>query len=150
MNRVKWFVYQLLYTGGYSVQLGKKVIILSSHSTHHTISSGKNCVINDGVFIETTGTVEIGNNVLISEGVSIYSHKHVESNNACLGKGKIVPTTIIIEDDCWIGAHSMILPNVKRIGKGAVIAAGSVVTHEVPPMAIVGGNPARIIKMRDA
>ena len=54
---------------------------------------------------------------------------------------------IIIEDDVWIGTNAIILSNVK-VGKGAVVAAGSVVTKDVPPFAIIGGNPGRIIKYR--
>ena len=54
---------------------------------------------------------------------------------------------IIIENDVWIGAKSTIMPGVK-INSGAVVAAGSVVTKDVPPYAVVGGNPARIIKYR--
>ena len=53
----------------------------------------------------------------------------------------------IVEDDVWIGINSLILSGIK-IGQGAVIAAGSVVTKDVPPYAIVGGNPARILKYR--
>jgi acetyltransferase-like isoleucine patch superfamily enzyme len=59
-----------------------------------------------------------------------------------ISKGKIV-----IEDDVWIGMGSMILSGVK-IGKGAVVAAGSIVTKDIPPYAIVGGNPAKIIRYR--
>ena len=54
---------------------------------------------------------------------------------------------IIVEDDVWIGTRAIILSGV-RIGKGAVIAAGTVVTKDIPPYAIVGGNPAKIIKFR--
>lgn len=54
---------------------------------------------------------------------------------------------IIVEDDAWIGMSSIILSGVK-IGKGAVIAAGSVIAKDVPPYAIVGGNPAKVIKYR--
>ena len=54
---------------------------------------------------------------------------------------------VIIEDDVWIGYGSIIMSGVK-IGKGSIVAAGSVVTKDVIPYAIVGGNPARLIKMR--
>ncbi len=54
-----------------------------------------------------------------------------------------------IEDAVWIGMRSMIMPG-RRLGEGSVIAAGSVVTKDVPPYAVVGGNPARIIKFRFA
>lgn len=57
-------------------------------------------------------------------------------------------TEITIENDVWIGRCAIILPSVKRIGNGAVIGAGSVVTKDVPPYAVAAGNPARIIKYR--
>jgi len=54
---------------------------------------------------------------------------------------------LVIEDDVWIGHNTMVLPGCKRIGRGAIIGAGSVVTHDVEPYAIVAGNPAH--KLRD-
>ena len=54
---------------------------------------------------------------------------------------------IIISDDVWIGARVMIMPGVK-VGTGAILAAGAIVTKDVPEYAIVGGNPARLIRMR--
>lgn len=54
---------------------------------------------------------------------------------------------IIIEDDVWLGLNSIILSGVK-IGQGAIVGAGSVVTKDIPPYAIAGGNPARVIKYR--
>lgn len=68
--------------------------------------------------------------------------KCVDGRNEAISKGDI-----ILGDDVWVGVGSIILSNVK-IGQGAVIAAGSVVTKDIPPYAIVGGNPARIIKHR--
>lgn len=58
------------------------------------------------------------------------------------------PVTMEIGDDVWLGHNAILLPGVKTIGRGAVIAAGAVVTKPVPPYAVVAGNPARIIKMR--
>ncbi|MEF7616504.1 CatB-related O-acetyltransferase [Aquincola sp. MAHUQ-54] len=54
----------------------------------------------------------------------------------------------IIEDDVWIGHGAIILPAVNKVGRGAVVAAGAVVTKNVPPYSIVAGNPARVIRMR--
>lgn len=52
---------------------------------------------------------------------------------------------VVIEDAVWLGANAIVLPGV-RIGRGSVVAAGSVVAHDVPPMVVVSGNPARIVK----
>ncbi len=71
-----------------------------------------------------------------------FSVKCFGENNEAISKGNIV-----IEDDVWIGARAIILSGI-HIGQGAVIAAGAIVTHDVPPYAIVGGNPAKIIKNR--
>lgn len=63
-------------------------------------------------------------------------------------KESIVRTQIIIEDDVWVGHNAIILPAVNLIGRGSVIAAGAVVTKNVPRYAVVGGNPAKVIKYR--
>ena len=56
---------------------------------------------------------------------------------------------ILIEEDAWIGANALILPQVKKIGRGAIIGAGSVVTRDVEEYAIVAGNPAKVIGHRE-
>ena len=61
---------------------------------------------------------------------------------------KTICSPVKIEDNVWIGARACIVPGI-TIGEGAVVAMGSVVTKNVPPCAVVGGNPAKIIKYRD-
>lgn len=71
--------------------------------------------------------------------------------NVTLGMVKqetIVRTNFIVEDDVWVGHNAIILPSVNKIGRGAVIAAGAVVTKDVRPYEIVGSNPAKHIKFR--
>lgn len=99
-------------------------------------------------YIGCSGYIEIGNHVMISPRVSIYAENHVfdEVTKTIKSQG-VVRKNVIIEDDCWIAANSIILAGV-TIGKGAVVAAGSVVTTDVPPYSVVGGVPARIIKKR--
>lgn len=63
-------------------------------------------------------------------------------------QGLSEPRPVLIEDDVWIGARVIILPGVK-VGKGSVIGAGSVVTKDVMPYTVVGGNPARVLKGRE-
>ena len=62
-------------------------------------------------------------------------------------QGYLPEKTIVISDDVWIGGHVIILPGV-HIGNGAIVGAGAVVTKDVPQYAIVGGNPAKVIKYR--
>lgn len=64
------------------------------------------------------------------------------------GEDRVSAAPIIIEDDVWIGHHAVVLPGCKRIGRGAVIGAGAVVTQDVPRYAVVAGVPARPIRFR--
>lgn len=95
------------------------------------------------------GSLIIGNNVSISEHITMVVSNHGMKRDVLHQKQywDTVRTGIIIEDDVWIGANSVILPGV-TIKKGAVVGAGSIVTKDIPPYAIVCGNPARIIKYR--
>lgn len=93
--------------------------------------------------------IRIGINVMMGRDVIILTRNHLYSDltRPMIVQGYSEPRTVVIEDDVWIGARSIILPG-RRIGRGAIVGAGSVVTKDVPPYAIVGGNPARILKWR--
>jgi maltose O-acetyltransferase len=95
------------------------------------------------------GVVKIGRDVFTGPEVMMLTKNHVYSDltRPIRLQGVTPPEPIIIEDDVWIGARAIILPG-RRIGKGAIVAAGSVVTKDVPSYAIVGGNPAAIMKYR--
>lgn len=101
-------------------------------------------------FKSTNRIVIIGNYLMMAEEVVfIGGGHHFERTDIPMGHQSSLPKSPLkIEDDVWIGARVMILPGCKHIGKGVIIGAGSVVTNDVPDYAIVGGNPARIIRSR--
>ncbi len=123
------------------------------------IQIGKNVYVGAGSQIWSGESVEIGNNVLISHNVNIIDTNSHEINfeerskgyfnqinhGHTTSKGNIQTGKIIIEDNVWISFNAIILKNVK-IGEGAIVAAGSIVTKDVPPFTLVAGNPAQIIK----
>ncbi len=94
------------------------------------------------------GRIEIGDDVLISPGVVITSHQH---SFECIERPRrdqpIRFDPVVIENDVWIGAGAIVLPGV-RIGQGAVIGAGAVVTRDVPPRAVALGVPAEVMRQR--
>lgn len=103
---------------------------------------GKNVFINfDCVFLDLGG-ITIEDNVLIAPKVSLLSEGHPISAN---DRQSLVPGPIHIQKNAWIGAGATILPSV-TIGENAVVAAGAVVSKDVPANTIVGGVPAKIIK----
>ncbi|WP_128548358.1 acyltransferase [Larkinella soli] len=109
---------------------------------------GNNSNIGPFAYIGCSGYIEIGNNVMISPRVSIYAENHNFSSILEPMKDQgVTRQFVIIEDDCWITANSVILAGV-RIGRGSIVAAGSVVTKDVPPYSIVGGVPAKVIGNR--
>lgn len=126
---------------------GKKTSVLRRVEIPHpkNIFIGDNSVINTRTILDGRGgKLVIGNNVDIAREVNIWTLEHdVNDNNHCT-----VGADVIIEDYVWIASRATILPGV-RIGRGAVVACGAVVTKDVPPMAIVGGVPAKVIGKRN-
>lgn len=129
---------------------------------------GKNVYIDYGVYFRFPKKIEIGNEVTIGKGSKLFPSFHNSEayirigNNIRIGpdvlflsaghdyKHLSLPDTggtIIINDNVWIGARSIILQGV-TIGEGAVVAAGSIVTKNVDNYMIIAGNPAKIIKER--
>lgn len=119
----------------------------------------KNICIGDNVFIgrnclfmTTHGKIIIGNNVMFGPGVNIHGGNHIY-NKVGVFMNTVHKNTpgqdgiVTIEDDVWIGSNSMILKGV-TIGQGSIVGAGAVVIKNVAPYSIVGGNPAKLLKMR--
>jgi acetyltransferase-like isoleucine patch superfamily enzyme len=102
---------------------------------------GDNTRLN-GCHISASYMITIGNNVRIAPEVLIIdSDYHSVQDHFAVGK----KCPIVIEDDVWLASRSMILKGV-RVGKGAVVAAGAVVTKDVPPYSVVAGVPAKVIQ----
>ena len=103
---------------------------------------GERCFIQQCCTFFGRGGIEIGHDVFIGPKVNLITINHdVDPDNRSATYGR----RIVIEDKVWIGINATVLPGVK-IGYGAIIGAGSVVTKDVEPMTIVAGNPARFIK----
>jgi acetyltransferase-like isoleucine patch superfamily enzyme len=107
------------------------------------VSIGKNTWISRNCTIDVRGGLTIGDNVAVSPDVMILTASK-KPNDPGFGLGH---KRVTIDDHVWIGTRAMILPGV-ALGRGAVVAAGSVVTHDVAPMAIVAGVPARAVGVR--
>lgn len=138
---------------GKNLYIGRTVYMWAKHS----ITIGDNFYI--GRYSQIECDSEIGNNVMMANYVALIGrHDHDYSVTGVPTrlagkirdddyKGKGLNEKVIIEDDVWIGHGSIILSGV-RIGMGSVIAAGSVVTRDIEPFTVCGGNPARKIKLR--
>lgn len=110
---------------------------------------GQNIHIGRHTEIMAEGGITIGNNVVISFHCVLWSIDHrYEGDSLPYDKARL-RRPIAICDNVWIGRNSIVRGGV-TIGEGAVIAMGSVVTRDVPPLAVMGGNPARLLKFRDA
>lgn len=106
------------------------------------IRIGKRCWIQQGCTFFDRGGITLGNDVFIAPKVNLITINHdpnPDNRSATYGR------PIVIEDKAWIGINATILPGV-TIGYDAIVGANSVVTRDVPPMMVVGGNPAKFIK----
>ena len=112
-------------TGGENIRLGRNVFI------------NQNCTLYD------LGGIDIGDDVMIGPNVSLTTSSHpLEPSQR---RAFVLAKPIVIERNVWIAAGATIIGGV-TIGENSVVAAGSVVTHDVPPNSLVGGNPARLIR----
>ena len=92
------------------------------------------------------GPVEIGSNVNLAQGITVTALNHNFSDtNKRIDEQGVSTNPVTIEDDVWVGANAVILPGV-TIGEHCVVAAGAIVTKDVPPHALVAGVPAKVIK----
>ncbi len=112
------------------------------------MSVGTNSAIGAYTFIGAQGGVQIGSDVIMGPRVNIHSEDHgYDDVNTPMRLQPVRRQGVVIENDCWIGAGAIILDGV-RIGRGCVVAAGSVVNQSIPSYKVVAGVPARIVKDR--
>lgn len=116
---------------------------------HAGIRIGRNGLISEYTVIRGQGGVTIGDRVYTSPMTQIIAVNHVfdDRDQPFIDQG-ITAEGIVIEDDVWLGASAVVTDGV-RIGRGAVVAAGAVVTADVPPHTLVAGVPARVIRAVD-
>jgi acetyltransferase-like isoleucine patch superfamily enzyme len=113
---------------------------------HAFIRIGCDSLIGEMNVLRGQGGITIGDRVYTAPMVQLLAVNHVYSDpNRPMAEQGITAEGIVIEDDVWIGAGAIITDNV-RVGKGVVVAAGAVVTQDVPPHTVVGGVPARVLK----
>ena len=130
------------YNGFVRVMKGTRFNKGYKYELGHNVQFGPHCILDT--------TAYIGNNVLLAGSVCLIGKNDHTFSIPCRTiwsspRGKNSP--IVIGNDVWIGHGAVVMAGVK-IGDGAIVAAGSIVTKNVPPCAIVGGNPAKIIKFR--
>lgn len=111
---------------------------------------GNNCLFNTNVQLGAAqGELIIGDDVIMGTNSVLRSADHnYERLDIPIREQGHVSGKIIIENDVWIGSNVVITSNV-RIGRGSIIGAGAVVTHEIPPYSIAAGVPARVIRQRN-
>jgi acetyltransferase-like isoleucine patch superfamily enzyme len=106
---------------------------------------GDNCTINFGCHLDVRGFLSIGNNVMLGHNCKVYTCGHNIDDDNFTGFDRAVT----IEDNVVIFPNALIMPGVK-IAKNAVVLNGSVVTKDVQPDSVVGGNPAKFVRKRNA
>ncbi len=126
-----------------AVLMGQHVQMAGVRTSGKKVYIGKGTVINQGCLLYTTGGILIGENVSISAGAWLVTGTHDMNDPQFPDSYK----PITIGDYAWIGMRATILGGI-TVGPGAVIMAGAVVTHDVPPYAVVGGVPAKVVTQR--
>jgi len=134
------FCYRL---SGIKIGKGSTIHMWANFFNPRGIEIGEDTILGDHCFLDGRAPIKIGNHVDIASQVLIYNSKH-DINDP---EFKAVEAPVEIEDYVFIGPRAIIMPG-KKIGRGAVVAAGAIVTHDVPPGKIVAGVPARIIGER--
>jgi acetyltransferase-like isoleucine patch superfamily enzyme len=133
---------------GLYLSSGCKILVAAHDGRVGQLTIGRNVYVNHFAIIDCHYSISIGDSVLIGPHCYICDYDHGVMPDRDVGaQPEGVVGAVAIGDEVWMGANVIVLKCV-TIGKGAVIGAGSVVTHDIPSMAIVAGNPARLLRMR--
>jgi acetyltransferase-like isoleucine patch superfamily enzyme len=131
---------------GANVYVGHQTMLKAYHQNELRIGDGT--WIGQQCFFHSAGGIVIGKNVGIGPGVKMLTSVHAEAGRELpILHAPLAFAPIEIEDDADLGVGAIVLPGV-RIGRGAQIGAGAVVTRDVPAYAVAAGNPARVLRMR--
>ncbi len=144
-HRIRNFMYRTIWL----VELAPKAVIYwgAEIRAGYNLTIGEGSIIGDNALLDARNKIIIGKNVNFSSRVSIYTEHHDHRDPYFRGNSD-GSFRVQIDDRAWIGPNVTILHSV-HIGEGAVVAAGSVVTKNIPPFAIVAGIPARVIGERN-
>lgn len=134
------------------ITLGNRVSLLENtllNANSGSISIDDRSWLGPFSVILGNGGVSIGKDVMIASHCTINTVSHHAGDTSIPMNGQGIYTDpVVIEDDVWLGIGSIILQGV-RIGKGSIIGAGAVVTHDIPPYSVAVGTPAKVIRKRD-
>lgn len=129
---------------GHDCRIGHSCVF----ATWHGIRFGDRCSLTHGALVFCGAGLDVGNDVYIGPGVKLLGDGHnADDTLTSMGNQGVYSRKIVIADDVWLGGGCIILAGV-HIGEGSIVAAGAVVNRNVEPFSIVGGVPARLLKMR--
>jgi acetyltransferase-like isoleucine patch superfamily enzyme len=146
---VLWLAWNYLWRNwflGHAVRVAPRGVILTLHRWRG-VKMGQDVFIDPTSIIETAfpENITIGNDVRITAGCVIMSHIKAPHYLRETGLVPVVLKPVVLEDHCFIGVNSVVMPGV-TVGKASVVTSGSVVVTNVPPYTMVQGNPAKVIK----
>ena len=160
---IKWFINPIIHKRGKRSCIRRRTRLdvvpwnkfsIGEESTIEDFSAINNgvgdVIIGDrtriGLSNTIIGPVKVGNDVRLAQNIVLsgLNHNYAKINNPIHEQG-VSTKPIVIEDESWIGANAVVLPGV-TLGKHSIVAAGSVVTKDIPNYSIAAGNPARVLK----
>ena len=147
-GRVRVRLYRMLGIGvGRETIIAGPITFAGSGNAPSQLRMGSGCFINSNVYIDASAAVTLGDGVYMGHHVMVVTSGHA-IGRAARRAGTLERAPVTVGDGAWLGARATLLPGV-TIGAGAVVAAGAVVTKDIPPHTVVGGVPARVIRALD-